>query len=202
RLAAQQDAGDGEQRPVHLLLDLAFRHQVEELLLVILPAPFRLLVGIEHLPRRGQQRLVHVVGVAHLAQEERQVVALGEAGKLRHVVQSHVDESSNAVSSEDAEELGGVFLGETDRKDFHGESSGTSNRDPCTNGAASGSSAPSPRMCVTATPRRAMTRLTRSWRWQTAGFSSLHMMATRYFLTPCSRRSMPARNSGDSASRQ
>jgi hypothetical protein len=82
RLAAQQHRRRGEQRFIDILLDLALGHQVEELLLVFLPASFRFLVGVEHFLRRGQERLMHVLGAAHLAQEELQVVALGEAGEL------------------------------------------------------------------------------------------------------------------------
>src|SRR5207248_110213 len=101
----------------------------------------------------------------------------------RDVVQSDIDQSSDSIGAEDAEELSGVFLGKTDRKDFHVVSSTGSNKVGCTNAAscraASLSKVPSPRMCWTVMPRRARTRPTSRWRWQTAGFSSLHIMATR-----------------------
>src|SRR5262249_29207407 len=126
---------------------------------------------------------MNVIGAANLAQEELQILSFRETRQLRNIVQSHIDESLNSIAPEESEELRGVFLRETDRKDLHGDSSAGSNKVRCTNVASpkaeSGSKLPSPRRCKMVTPRRARTRPTRRCRWQTAGFSSLHMIATQ-----------------------
>src|SRR5690242_7246289 len=69
RLAAQQHRWDGEDALVDALLDLPLGHESQKLPLVLAPAPFALLVGVEHLLRRSQQRLVRILGPADHAQE-------------------------------------------------------------------------------------------------------------------------------------
>lgn len=64
--------------------------------------------------------------VAQLLQKEREIVPLGESGKLGRVIQSHIYEPLDSGLSQCAEELSSFFLGKTDCVDFH---SGTSSLD-------------------------------------------------------------------------
>jgi hypothetical protein len=50
---------------------------------------------------------VDVLGAAQLAEEVLEVVALGEAGELRRVVQPHVEQAADAGFFQGSEEGGG-----------------------------------------------------------------------------------------------
>lgn len=138
--AAEQDRRHREQVAVERLLDFPVGDQGHEIALVLLPAPLLFLVGVEHLLRRGEERLVHVIGATQFAQEVLQIFALGEAGQLRDVVQPDVNQALDSVATEDSEELGGSLLRETDRKDFHGFIPGMSNSKGCSSSGAGMSS--------------------------------------------------------------
>ena len=123
RLAAQQGRRDIEQVGIEFGLDAALLDEVEEQRGVHVPASLLFFVGVEHLLRRREADFVQVLGPAQFLQEEGQIVPFGEGRQLRDVVQSNIDQSSDAVSSELSEEVGGCGLRKTDRKDFHGDSS-------------------------------------------------------------------------------
>ena len=80
--ATEQHGRHGKKVGADALLDLALGHERQEAPLVVFPASPALLIGIEQLLRGGEQRLVEVFGAAELAEEVREVVALGETGKL------------------------------------------------------------------------------------------------------------------------
>ena len=84
-LAAEQNR-IVESLPRDHLLDLPLSDQLHELSLVVAPAPAELLVGVEHYLGRREKELVAVVHPAEFGHEVGQVIALGEAGKLRDVV--------------------------------------------------------------------------------------------------------------------
>src|SRR5437879_1959016 len=79
----------------------------------------------------GKQRLVYVLGGADLAQEVGQIVALGETGELRDVVQTYVDQARDAGVLQPSEELGRGFARKTDRTDLHVSSTGELKRASC-----------------------------------------------------------------------
>src|SRR5262249_13214725 len=139
-LAAQQHGRPVEEAAVERRLDHALGHEGEEALFVRLPAASALFVVVEELPGRGEQRLMPVVGAAELAQEERQVFALGEGGELRGVVEAHVDEALDARAPQGSEEVGRRSLRKTDRIDLHGGASSGPKSDSC---AAAGRAAAS-----------------------------------------------------------
>ena len=56
---------------------------------------------------------------------------LGEAGKLRGVIQPHIEQALDAVSLQCAEELAGAFLGKTDAVDLHWSSSSSAKSAGC-----------------------------------------------------------------------
>ncbi len=91
RFTAQQYAGGRKLLRVEFLFDLTFFHQLQELGFVYAPVPFVFFKGIQDILRGGQQRFMHIIGVAQFAQEEGQVIAFGEGGQLRHIVQPHID---------------------------------------------------------------------------------------------------------------
>src|SRR5262249_54788785 len=117
--AAQQNGGDFEQGTVKVSFDFALLHQSEKAAFIFFPCAPALLVRVQHHVGRGQQRLMNVFRSANLAKEEFQIVSFGEASQLRGIVQTDVDESTNAGVSESFEELPRRFLGETDGIDFH-----------------------------------------------------------------------------------
>ena len=105
------------------LFNLPLLHEVEKPLFIGGPVPLQLLVFIEHLPGRGEVGRVHVIHAAHLLEEEREVVPLGEPGELRDVVEAHVHDALGPGLPERVEKLPRALLGESDGKYFHGESS-------------------------------------------------------------------------------
>src|SRR5262249_29257495 len=78
-----------------------------------------LLVAVEHLLRRRQQRFVAIVGAAELIEEEGQVLSLGEAGELRDIIQADVDQPLDPGAPQGPEEFQGRLPAETDRIDVH-----------------------------------------------------------------------------------
>jgi putative ubiquitin-RnfH superfamily antitoxin RatB of RatAB toxin-antitoxin module len=58
-----------------------------------------------------------IFGAANLAQEVLQIVFLSEAGKLRNVVKSHINQRTNLGILKESEKRLGAFLRETDRVD-------------------------------------------------------------------------------------
>lgn len=89
-LAAEQHGGDVEEAAVEPFFDFALAHEGQEAPLVLLPIALALPVLIKKVLRGGEQWLVQVVGGAQLAQEVGEVVALGEAGELRDVVEADI----------------------------------------------------------------------------------------------------------------
>ena len=72
--------------------DLPFQHQPQKALLVCPPVALLFLVRLEHGVGRREQRLVHVLNASDLPEEVGEIVGLGEAGELRGVVQTDVDD--------------------------------------------------------------------------------------------------------------
>ena len=130
--AAKQHGRHAKEAAIDPIFDAPLGHQRKKTLLVVGPGSFFLLVGVQQLLRGRQERLMDVVGGTDLLKKELQVVALAEAGELRDVVQSDIDQSLDSISLEDSEELGGRLLGKTDRKDFHASSGVLSYRSGCT----------------------------------------------------------------------
>src|SRR5439155_20679122 len=127
RLAAQQNSGPVEQALVERVLDAALLHQPQELLLVILPASLALLVVVQNGLSGREPRLMHVFGAANFLEEEAQVLFLRKARQLGRVVQPDIDQPPDSRLLQTAEEFSGVFLGKTDRVDFHSSTSGGPN---------------------------------------------------------------------------
>ena len=94
-LAAQQ-AAPRHQILIDRFLDATHGHEGQERLFINRPVAVVLLVGIENVLRGRQFRQVDVIEIADLAKKELQIVLLGEAGKLRNVVQPHVDQAQEA----------------------------------------------------------------------------------------------------------
>ena len=127
RLAAKQCSGKRKQRTVQLFFYPPLFHQSHEPPFVLLPRTFPLFVAVENFLGGGQQRLVPVLCAADLANEESQIVALGEPGELRNVVEADVQQLADARAFQKAEELLCRLFCETDGIDFHGAVSISSN---------------------------------------------------------------------------
>src|SRR5262249_53195319 len=140
RLAAEQDRGPVEQAPVERVLDTTLLHQPQELRLVILPASLTLLVVVQNGLSGREPRLMHVSGATDFLEKEARVLLLVEARQLRDVVQPDIDQPPDARLLQTAEEFSGVFLGKTDRVDFHSSTSGGPNSASCARSGCSASS--------------------------------------------------------------
>ena len=73
-------------------LDLALRHQLQEVLFIYPPIALFLLVSLQQGVGWRQQRLMHILNVSDLLEDIGEIIGLCEACKLRCVVQSHVDD--------------------------------------------------------------------------------------------------------------
>src|ERR1700723_1164072 len=92
-LAAEQGHTLLEVDAAKCLVDLPLRHEPEELVFVVLPSAFALLVCVEHVLSRSEQGLVLIGCSDKLSQEVRQIRCLGESGELRGVVEPDVEKS-------------------------------------------------------------------------------------------------------------
>ena len=86
----EQHDWHGKEARADTLFDLALGHQRQKASLVVLPASLALPVGVEHDLCGREQWLVDVLGAAELAEEVCQIIALGEAGELRRIVQANI----------------------------------------------------------------------------------------------------------------
>ena len=84
------------------------------------PVAAVLLVVVQHLLRGRQRRYVHVVHAADFGEKKAQVVALGETGELRHVVEPNIHDAARTGRPQEFEEPTGGLLRETDGEDPHG----------------------------------------------------------------------------------
>lgn len=79
--ATQQDSPNVKDVWGELVFDSPVSHQVDEARLVFVPAQVLVLVPLEQLFSGGEQvRLVDVLGVAEVAEEELEVVSFCESG--------------------------------------------------------------------------------------------------------------------------
>src|SRR5260370_2487253 len=117
-LGAEQ-AGAIDRGARNGVLDAPLRDQREEPLLVVGPIAPVLLVGVEHLLRRRELRLVRVLDAADCLQEVPEDILLRESGELGDVVEAYVEHLLDPRLLEPVEErLGGGFR-EADREDLH-----------------------------------------------------------------------------------
>lgn len=96
RLATQQRRKGLESRAVEHRVDPPLLHQRHEVALVGAPIALALLVCVEDVLGRRQQRLMLIRRTDEFAQEVRQVGGLRESGQLRGVVEADVDEPVDA----------------------------------------------------------------------------------------------------------
>jgi hypothetical protein len=61
-----------------------------------------------------------VINLPNAAQEESQIVLLGESGKLRDVVEPHIHDAPDSRDLQLGEEFLGGFFGEADGEDVDG----------------------------------------------------------------------------------
>ena len=118
-LAAQQaSVGDNLFRNRRLNSPLA--HKRNEAILVGCPFTTPFPVVVQQLLRRGQRGQVNVLHPAELAQEKREVVLLRKTGKLRAIVEPHVDDTLDARLTKQIKKTVGRLFCESDGRDFHG----------------------------------------------------------------------------------
>ena len=86
---------------------------------VDVPIAFVLLIRVENVLGGGEERFVFIVGTADFAQEEGQIRLLCKSGQLGGVIEPYVEEALDSVGFQNAEELTGALLGETDAVDLH-----------------------------------------------------------------------------------
>ena len=111
---AAQEAAFRDDLSRDRFLDAAFAHQLAEADLVGLPVAVALLVVVEDVLRGGEFRDVDVLHAADLAEKVGQIVSLGKAGELRHVVEPHIDDPLGAGIAQEAKEAGCRLLREAD----------------------------------------------------------------------------------------
>lgn len=80
RFATEQYAGCFEVAWGERTFDVTLFHQLEELGFVYAPVSFVFLIGVQDVLSGGQQRFMHVLGIAQFAQKIGQVIALGKSG--------------------------------------------------------------------------------------------------------------------------
>ena len=95
RFAAQQ-ARTVELAGAQSLVGLTCFHQLPKMPLVFVPVDSLFLVVVEDVFGRGELRVVDVVDLPDLAEEEFEIALFREAGELRHIVQPGVDQSPHA----------------------------------------------------------------------------------------------------------
>jgi len=120
-LTVKENSRDFKQCLVNFFFDPPFSHQGHETSLVILPGYLLVLVIIEDIFGGGEYGHVDVFSAAQFLEKEGKVIPLGEPGKLRRVVQSHIYQTFDCGLSQCAEELSSFFLGKTDCVDFHSD---------------------------------------------------------------------------------
>ena len=92
-LAAEECGGGRKEVTINSLFDLPFLHELEETMLVFLPATPFLFIGIEYVSGRCQQRLMNVLSATDLFEEEGQVFSLRKSSQLGRVIESDVDKA-------------------------------------------------------------------------------------------------------------
>src|SRR5439155_4383194 len=102
------------------LFDLAVGDELSEVALVGRPVAIHFLVTVEQLLRRRQVEEVYVLDSGDGAQEVSEVVALGEPGELRVVVQPDVHDALHAAWWEHRKESLGRLLRELDGEELNG----------------------------------------------------------------------------------
>lgn len=80
RFATEQDARGFKIAWGERTFDVPLFHQLEELGLVHAPVSFVFFMGVQDVLSGGQQRFMHVLGIAQFTQEIGQVIALGKSG--------------------------------------------------------------------------------------------------------------------------
>jgi hypothetical protein len=121
--AAQQNRDSLEQFLRYPLLNAALGHEPAKPHFVFCPRSLVLLVRVEQGLSRREKRLMHIVRAADPVEEIAEVVSLREAGELRHIVQSDINETCYTCPLQDLKEVFRGMLGETDRVDLHDETS-------------------------------------------------------------------------------
>jgi hypothetical protein len=118
---AAEQAGAVEQILGEFLLDDSRLQQRQEQLFVVCPRALFLFIGVEHFLRGGQQVwFMTVVDVADSLAEVTQVFFFCETGKLRDIVEPHIEEAFYAGIGETGEKSFGRFFGEADGENAHG----------------------------------------------------------------------------------
>jgi hypothetical protein len=103
----------------HGIFHLALRHQREELCLVGRPFATLFLVLIEHRFRGREFRQMHISDRKYGLAKKMEIIALGETGQLRNVVEPDIDQAGQAGAPQFAEKLAGRLLRKSDRENFH-----------------------------------------------------------------------------------
>ena len=101
------------------LFDLPFRHQLHKLLCIDSPSTTAFFVFIEHIQRRRQFRQMLVIYSTYLASKVAYIVTFSESSKLRHVIESDIDQFRRTRMLEPFEESFGRCFGESNGKDLH-----------------------------------------------------------------------------------
>ncbi len=110
-LAAKKNRWHGEIRRFQMILNSAARDQGKKALFVILPAqPLFLLATVTTFFSGSEQGFMQVTSATNLTQAVLKVVTLAETGKLRNLVQAHVEQAPNPRALQYAEELFGHFF--------------------------------------------------------------------------------------------
>lgn len=105
--------------------NLPLMHQRNESVLIGRPIATSFPVVVQQLLRRRQFWDVNVIHLAEFAEKIREVVLLRETGKLRPIIEPHVDDAPGAGLAKQIEETVGGFSCEADGEGFHiGEVSG------------------------------------------------------------------------------
>ncbi len=96
-------------------LYLPLAHEVQKPGLVLGPNTLVLLVGVQHFFRRRQFRDVSIVDPVDGTEEVREIIPLGEAGELRDVIQTNVEDTDDSSGLQLCKELLGGLFREPDR---------------------------------------------------------------------------------------
>lgn len=76
--AAQEYGGSIEQMPIQAILYLSLCHQREEALCVFVPASLLLLVSVQYILSRSQQRFMNILGATNLFKKISKIIPFRE----------------------------------------------------------------------------------------------------------------------------
>ncbi len=124
-LAAQQ-AAMLQKATWHIAFHIALRQQSPKFVLKLRGGNVAILVLLHQAVGGRPIGHGHIINIANFAQKKAQIIALGKACQLRHIVQTHVQNGFDLIVAQQGKKLFGRFLGKAQAEHSQGSRSGRS----------------------------------------------------------------------------